>query len=548
MKRMFAILVLVALAATAFAVTGKITARYGVMFDWRDNMLDQQDPPSFTTGWMFQYWGNDGRNAVDLWQGKECTGFDLNFEKLGITYKTRAPMLLPFGLPQTGWVDDRSDGHYLRATSPGYFQIRDVNMGAFSFSAGFAWWQTFAENVNHVTINDTDEDPNNDVVNSTSYKNVVFNRFYMDYKFNAILGDVTVKQYDWEMMHVDVQFGTSGNGTNTTVTNTDIFGLNYVVFVPLHVLFSYDLGFVAGSIDFAPQGVVVGEYKSSGVATKTIAERFHWKAGGTFDISMQFSGFEKFVLYMNPGFFWENEVVGGYTGEDKLTTNSFKQTTSWVVPAYLGLKFKLGPGIEANLGWGYNIRSKTIISGVTLGTTNTYFEMQPRNGYFAPGLFGDVTTPLNQNYMKNKAFVPGAVELAYYGDNFMDLAFLRFGGEAKFAGGNWSVGVAGGVALNDNWVYNWISKSQQPYSWVDNGTRTTQKYNTQLFNFMNFANYDRNMFFKYEDDAVSIKFTMLAERSYFNNFDYVSDPGANQIAQFDAIMGLFESVSITYKF
>lgn len=542
MKRTLAILVFLALAMSAFAVSGQMTIRYGLMPDWSDAALDTQDPLSFATGWMFQYWGNDGRNAVDLWEGKECTGFDLNFDKVGISYKTRATMILPFGLFTNGYVNDRKDDSCLRATSPGYVQFRDVKAGPVSFSAGFAWWQTFAERSTKTILSNTG------AISTDQYTNTIFNRFYFDFKFNTTIGDVVIKQYDWEMMHFDVQIGSSGHGTNGGilgsggVTNTDVDGKSFVAFIPLHVLFPYDLGFIAGSIDFSPMAVLVGEFTETGKATKVNVSDLKQKYGATFDISMQIPDFNLFKIYFQPGFFWEDEVYYKNTGT---TTNSWKHTSSMVVPLYLGLKFKLGPGIESTIGWGYNIRYKNITG---MSTTNDYWEIQPRSGYYAPGYYGDVMSGDNNNYMKNKAFALGGAELAYYGDNFMDLAFVRFTGEAKFGGGNWTLGIAGGVALNDNWTFNWISKNQQPYYTQINSISTTSAYATQLFSFMNFANYDRNAYIKYEDEAVAIKFIFLSERSFFQTYQFDADSQSWQTGQASALMGLFESVSLTYKF
>lgn len=529
MKRILVVLMLLSMVVGAYAVSGKIFARF-----------NKQGP-------VFEYWAGGGNN-VDLWQQKDGTGFDIGFDTFGLTYKTRPALAIPFGLEDNVfaavWTDvnpnDKTNasaagfdenywGRKLKASSPGYFKLRDIKFGSFAMQIGFSWTQAFATST--LLVTNTNGTTN---ANSDGSIAIAFNKFYVDYKFDLPLGDmITIKQYDWDLMHFEYAFGDTKLGNNATQTNTWKSGSSFLAYVPLQVLinlnavaltlsplFVYDTTTTSDTGNAPVTNNIYNPNQFDNFKTNNVVTATKMKAGAYARANIGLN--DVFSIYVMAGGFlttsedFNRTVIADVTA---VTTNSRSTSSMLSVPAFAGLIVKMGPGIKMTLGWGMQYTSYTSIAD-SAGTN----------------LPGVTTTSWINRY---GAYDNGVkAEFATYGDNFMDLAFLRFGSDAKFAG-NWSVGIAGGVALNDEWTYPWYVKYQNGVttSGIGSATVTTSGAN-QLFSFINFMNYDRQMYIKYEDENVAIKGTISQE----GNYDGASSSYQTQL------FGMFEYVDLTIKF
>jgi len=498
MKRILVVLVLLCVAAAAsYAVSGKIFARF-----------NKQGP-------VFEYWAGGGNN-VDLWQQKDGTGFELGFDSFGLLYKTRPALAIPFGLDTAGY-DERFWGGALTASSPGYVKIKDIKLGNFAMQVGLSWHQAFATKVSLST------NTNNGTTNADTGSAIAYNKFYIDYKFDLPLGDmITIKQYDWDLMHFEIEMGDNkvGGFAPATLTNTPFAGSAFLAYVPLNVLIALNPINITLSPQFIYQTRMTNS-SPSGAATNQM-DMSRMRIGGYARVNVGLADFMS-IYVMGGGYLTTESSFVRNTAGTAVTTNTAATGTSSTVaiPVFAGIMWKLGPGIKLTTGWGFQYATTTVVgtsAGTNLpGVTST--TMFSRYGYYSP--WGG----------------PQA-EYALFGDNMMDLAFLKFGSDAKFAG-NWSLGIAGAVGLNDKWTYTWFMLGQ-------NGVTTTGLGSTpvvtsganQLLAFINFMNYDRQMYIKYEDENVAIKGTIAQE----GNFNGGSGNYETQL------FGMFEYVDLTIKF
>lgn len=237
------------------------------------------------------------------------------------------------------------------------------------------------------------------------------------------------------------------------------------------------------------------------VALTNKVDNSYLKAGSMLTAGIGLPGIDFMTVYAAAGYYFLSSSTFDRNGTGStITTNTYSQSSTSVIPFYAGLKFKLGPGIKAFVGWGYNYAFGTVISGAGAASTNNWSQWCPRTSFYDNGWsrpsYG-VKTELN----------------GLYGDNFMDLGFIKFGGDAKFAG-SWSLGIAAGVALNDTWTFPWVMSGQNGYTTTSSSGVISYSGANQLLSFVNMCNYDRQMYIKYEDDVVAIKGTISQEGNY----------------------------------
>jgi len=516
MKRILVVLMLLSVVVGAYAVSGKIIARFN------------------TSGPLFSYWGGGYNGNTDLWQNKDSTGFELGFDSFGLTYKPRMSIAIPWGLelaPMAGAYDERGWGGTVEATTPGYFKIRDIKLGNLLMQVGLAWHQAFV-NVNEIWTNTNGGalSTNADIGFAFSY-----NKFYLDYKFDLPLGDmITIKQYDWDLMHFEYSFGSSTWGGNQSLTNNIRQGSEILAYVPLQIMINANPIAITLSPLFVYWGstLTTNNYLDSS-KSNNIVDSSRMKAGGYARVNIGLADFAS--IYLMGGAFltttkdFDRDVVGT---EAAYNTNVDSSSSSLAIPAFAGIVLKIGPGIKATIGWGIQYADQTSINALA-GTTNRFTTMFSRYGYY-------------DNWGQPKD------EFKSFGDNFMDLAFMRFGSDAKFAG-NWSVGIAGGVALNDKWTYPWLLTAQAG-NMTTYGASVDSMNASQLLSFINFLNYDRQMYIKYEDENVAIKGTISQEgnknlvSSIAGNNGPVNSGGNDVGWAVSSLFGMFETVDITIKF
>ncbi len=505
MKKVLAVFVLLAVATGAFAVSGKMYTRF-----------NKQGP-------VFEYWAGAGNN-VDLWQQKDGTGFDLNFDTFGITYKMRPVVSIPYGLEDlngnlpggSGYYDENGWGRSLVASSPGYLKIRDIKAGPLNMQIGLSWHQAFANSYSLSTNTNGTTNAGGDTGIGLSY-----NKFYIDYKFDLPLGDmITIKQYDWDLMHFEFDFGNATWGGNKSLTNDVLGGSSFLAYVPLNVLINLDPVNLTVSPLFVYDTTTTRENLDLVSSdSNNIDETSKMKVGGYVRASVGLLDF--LSVYAMGGFYYTStyDFDRDVLSTASIVTNSRSSSSSIAIPAFAGVVLALGPGIKATVGWGIQYASTTTVND-NAGTN-------------LPGVT-DTTLFSRYGFHDNNA----KAEFATYGDNMMDLAFLRFGSDAKFAG-NWSVTIAAAVGLNDEWTYPWYLKGQNGDSVTGLGTGTVVSSGAnQMFSFLNFMNYDRQMNIKYEDANVAIKGT-IAQEGNFNG-------GSGNYET--SLFGMFEYVDITIKF
>lgn len=515
MKKVLAVFVLLAVATGAFAVSGKMYTR----FNWE--------------GPVFEYWAGAGTN-VDLWQQKDGTGFDLNFDAFGITYKMRPALSIPYGLETFngaipgGYYDELGWGNPLVASSPGYLKIRDIKAGPLNMQIGLSWHQAFATSWSLSTNT-------NGTTNSDGAYGLTYNKFYIDYKFDLPLGDmITIKQYDWDLMHFEFDFGNATYGGNKSLTNDVLGGSSFLAYVPLNVLINLDPVNLTVSPLFVYDTTTTRENLDLVSSdSNNIDETSKMKVGGYVRASVGLLDF--LSVYAMGGFYYTStyDFDRDVLSTASIVTNSRSSSSSIAIPAFAGVVLALGPGIKATVGWGIQYASTTTVNdnaGTNLPgvTTTSWFS---RYGYNSAVAMTPWTAP--------------KAEFGTYGDNMMDLAFLRFGSDAKFAG-NWNVTIAAAVGLNDKWSYWYRSQFQngETVTGLGTGTVATSSAN-QMFSFLNFMNYDRQMNIKYEDANVAIKGTIAQE----GNKNYTGTiSGNNDNYSVTSLFGMFEYVDITIKF
>jgi hypothetical protein len=514
MKRVLVVLALLVVAASAFAVSGKIYMRYG------------------TSGPLFSYWG-DPKNNVDLWQGKDGTGFDVNTESIGITYRTRQSYVMPYGLIAYDYTDTEIIGGGIKtntaASSPGYLQFRDIKMGNVAMSVGIAWWQMFGNSYN-ITTN------TNGTTNGGQFaRNLTYNRIYLDYKFAVALGDsIVIKQVDWEQMHFEWDAGSLAQGNVGFVSNNYQGGSKFFAHVPLRVMITMDRLNLDISPKFTYHTVTTG-YNLTG-NSNVVTTMSHWRAGGTIAISYGLS--DSLSIYLEPGFFFQtqstyNTTLGWFGASKGLITNVNGTSSITELPLFAGLKVNVGPGIKMTLGYGINFATKIDINNMTSNTNKTDTAM-PRGAFYQ---FNWAANDPGQEWLPT--------EFSYYGDSFMDFGFLKFGGDIAFAQ-NWTLGIFAGVGLNDKWSVWWYNLGSRGQTTTTSATSVTSDYGAQLFSFVNLMNYDNNMYIKYEDDKVAIKATLYGGGTGVNPDN--TGAGSGAVAPSTALMGLFGYMDFTIKF
>jgi hypothetical protein len=211
--------------------------------------------------------------------------------------------------------------------------------------------------------------------------------------------------------------------------------------------------------------------------------------GGTVAISYGLS--DSLSVYVSPGYFLEtgstyDRTLGWFGASKGLITNTSTSYSISEIPIFAGINYKVGPGIKMTVGYGFNFGTKIEINNATSVTNKWEYSKIRGAGYF------------DFDY-------DDQAEFQYYGDTFMDMGFLKFGGDVSFAQ-SWTLGLAAGVGLNDKWSKWWEhlgTKGEQTAF----GAAINKTYGAQLLSFFNLMNYDNNMYIKYEDDKVAIKGT-----------------------------------------
>lgn len=509
MKKLSLVLVMLLTAVMAFSVSGRINMRFGSYLDTVSNWT--------AIGPMFSYWGVE--NNVDLWQSKDGTGFEVNFDSIGLMYKTREAITLPGSLDALGYSASEKWGipatERTKATSPGYFQIRNIRIGSAYMATGLALWTLIANKDKTAT--------NSGGTVTDNYKgSITFVKAYADYKLDFPINEnITLKMYDWELMWLEFFMGgskTSGfyNTSLTAFTNGGAIG--FKCYIPPHLI----LNLGQFEMDFSPKVLIDNSMSNMMTTNGAILEaktnnEMYWRLGATVRLTYNFD--RVFGVYCNLGYYNEyDSLIEKING-----TNSYYYTyTANILPMYAGLKINVTPNISFNIGYGMNLMINNTWRYITNSVTNIV-ETGPqlRSGY--------LNNWINNGLINAKV----APERTTYGDGLMDLAFLKFGATIKIMR-DWEMGMQAAVSLNDAWTREYLNVSSLNYTWTyADGSGGSQKVYNWL-SFLNWMNYDNNMYIKFENDVFVVKMTF--------------DMWARNELQDATIMNLFSYIDFGYKF
>lgn len=495
MRKLALILVMLLVAGMAFSVSGKIFMRFGAYTDPDDPNADISKRTN-RIGPMFSFWGVE--NNVDLWQSKDGTGFELDFDSIGILYKTREAIKVPGSLDASGYtVSQRYGvlGDRTKATSPGYIQFRNLRIGSAYMATGLALWTLIASKEK----SDTNSTTTNDYKGSISYV-----KTYMDYKVDFPINEfITLKMYDWELMWLEFYVGSSklaGLKANNATTNNG-FAVGFKCYIPPHLILS--LG--QFEMDFSPKVIIDNSmsntyFNSTGEFTTN--NDLFVRLGATARLTYNFD--RVFGIQANIGYFNESESII----EKSNGTNHYLITyAANILPFYLGCKINVTPNISLNAGYGMNLMINNTWTKISNGIANTVETgWQLRTGY-------------HNNWISNGlVYMEVQPERTTYGDGLTDLAFIRFGATVKIMK-DWEMGMQAAVSLNDAWTREYLNNASQNYTWTFNssGSGGTDKVYNWL-SFLNWMNYDNNMYLKFENDVFIAKmsFDMWARNTALN--------------------------------
>ncbi len=503
MKRVFAVIVLLCVAAAAYSVSGRLFMRFGA---YKDGVTDTN-----YIGPMFSYWGPEAQNNVDLWQGKDGgTGFELNLDSFSLLYKTRDAIKLPGSLDSSNYSwQSRWGAQQGYASSPGYVQFRNIKLGKATMAAGLALWQLVGDKEK------LDFDTNTFITNNNYKGSVAFVKGYVDFKIDLPINEyIKIKLEDWDLMFLEFFAGSSEfRGLEGGVSKTNLGGAGgFKIYLPPHLLLNLD----RFQLDFSPRVIV--DTATSNTTTTSLTNIWgdnYFRFGAYMRLTYNFT--RNLAVYGMFGYF--NESLQSINKENG--TNKYYNTfNANVLPLFAGVKIMPTSAITLTLGYGINLMINNSWRKIISGATN-YYETGThiRTGY--------LNTTLNTYY--NHTLTP---ERNTYGDTLMDTAFLRFGADFKIVG-EWSFGMYSAVSLNDSWTWEWVNAGSHSESYYNPPDAGYFKVNNWL-SFLNWMNYDQNMYLKFENDVFAAKLT----------FDAYARP-----ASVDAtILNLFGYMDFTYKF
>jgi hypothetical protein len=409
----------------AFSVTGKIFLRYD------------------TAGPVASRWGGD--TFDDLWLGKVNSGFEVNFDGFTFQYQLRDGMSDGGSFVLDSIVTVIGGG--LQSSTPGYFRISGVKAGPVDLAVGLQWNTLMESGKTTVT---------NPGATTNAY-DLGFNQVYVDATFGVKIADnMELKVKDWDRIYFTTEFGNYKEGdTNGGTTTTNEIGnlSSFATRIPVWFILS-GTGFnyeARASLKMTGDNWSYGTDDSYSYSTMM----YEILVRGSFDLNETFGIWT--ALAFQGGSMLENGKVAG-------TAVTYQDASYMKLPIFVGLLYKMAPGITWDIGAGYNITLANVYNDNTVPTTNT--------SVLNSGLFGDK---------------------ADLSDNWNN-PFLHVGGTGK--AGDWELGI------NFNVVF-------LPVDTTDITSDKAGAYSADqilsIFNFQNRVNYDENVYIKWAKDQIEIQ-------------------------------------------
>jgi hypothetical protein len=435
----------------AFSVTGALYVKYGGSAASGGTGTDGSQLV------MTEWSGTAGASIDDLRVGRRGSGFDINTDTFGVSYKLRDGNTAGSGFA-AGLFNTVGT---FRATTPGYIQITGIKLGTVSADIGGAWWTA--------GLNTTQVDTNLGVgsTNINLAQNYGFNQFAFNLDFNVpVTEKISFQAYPWDKIQFMFNTGSatkSLSGTNIA-TNAGTTGLVDLM-LPLHL----DIGMDPISIGIFPKF----HYKNVVDTWNTLAATNSQNSSQVEVGAMVRLGYKidnVWGAYAHVGLYNDSESLVGITGTVTNTTTTGKLQA----PIYVGLSFAPAGWMHMNLGIGYSAH----LSDSTLTTSATG---------------SSVTTNVNSS-------TGGGFQNIYsfFDEHGYVIPFMQFNGSAKFAT-DWELGLNTLVLMNGN---NGTGEGGSPAVSSTSATGNTQ--NTGMFSWTPLFNWDNgNAYIKYTKDAVS---------------------------------------------
>lgn len=421
MKRIFLVLALLMMAiGMAFTVTGKVFVRY-----------DKNGP-------VYSAWGNDDYAA--LWLGKSGTGFEVNFDGFTFQYLVRkAPTAATNTLLKGfGATEDSS--------TPGYFRVKGINLGMVNMGVGLQWSTLMMSSGTILT-----QLP---AVNGTNSATGAFNEFYVDYTLNVKLAEkFEIQIRDWDRLAVVASlFSAQLNQIMSGGTTNFNSGSYFWARLPIWVVFGGDNFNIEVSPRFETTSYSYLGYLQNGTANTTNV--YGWNSSAAYGVWARGS------LDLNDTFgIWAGAKFW-MTAESR--ANYQNNTTS--VPLFVGLIYKMAPGIKWDIGAGYNIV-----------------------------LANNTTEPGSTNAVSSMGFAQ-IDDLSDHWNN----PFLSVGATGK--AGEWELGL--------NYDVQFTPADATTTTNKNSGATYSSTYSSQILKWTPTINYDNNVYIQWSKDQIQIKGTL----------------------------------------
>jgi hypothetical protein len=495
MKRILTVLALLTVCGMAFSVTGAIYVRY------------QADNTIVATEW--------GTSLEDLRVGRRGSGFDINTDSFGVSYKIRSPISLVTNQPDK-YGNSTNGGNAIAdvvgavsVTSPGYIQLTSLKLGSVSADIGGAWWTS---GLSSSSVFTNTKDTNVGVIGGTNKQltqNYGYNYFAFNLDFDIPLTEnIHLLDYAWDKIQFDFGTGSAtaqGLAWGKIGTTPGAVTTNMTVTDPNTATFKVSTNYVTNTTDNMGYKAVTNDATSTHMG---LVLPLHLDIGGIDPISIGL--FPKLVYTSDVNTFNQIGATNVTTSSDlhigALVRLGYKIDSIWSLYAHVGIDNDSTTYLSANTG-------ATAASSSTNSATGNQLQaplfigigFQPVGwvnlnvglGYAA--VLGSSLTTVNGT-ITNVTTTGGGFQETYgfFDEHAYVNPFFKFSGSTKFAT-DWEVGMSEVISMNGGAMSG-------GYLPVNTTSANGGVNNTSMFTFANNWNWDNQQcYIKYTKDAFSFQ-------------------------------------------
>jgi hypothetical protein len=483
MKRILTVLALLTVCGMAFSVTGAIYVRYNA-----DNSITATE------------WGT----IDDLRVGRRGSGFDINTDSFGVSYKIRSAQTLSASkFDGNGAVTNQGNAvadvvGTVNVTSPGYIQLTGLKMGTVEADIGGAWWTSGLSSSALSTNAAPSGTTNNQYVQNYGYNYFAFN---LDFKI-PLTETITFTDYPWDKIQFD--FGTGSatkNGISTSAATAAT--TNYVQLTPTD-----------WKTNITP-AAAAGTTATTNAGTSThigLILPLHLDIGGIDPISIGLFPKMTYTSDVNAinSISQTNVTTASDTHIGALVRLGYKIDAIWSLYAHVGIDndsassvtiFSTGTGAVTNSTVGNQLQAPLFI-GVGFQPAG-WVNLNVGLGYAA--VLGSSTTAVTQTKIggtptTNITTVGGGLQETYgfFDEHGYVNPFMKFSGSTKI-GTDWEVGLSTIVSMNGGAMSG-------GYPAVNSTSSDGYNNNTSMVTFANNFNWDNQQcYVKFSKDAFSVQ-------------------------------------------